>query len=148
MHTETVPDRTLHHEAAVAADSRALAEEPAEAPIQPAGRAPAEVQLEAASTTVTQTREAINLRVLLELRRRLKSAAEKELAALSPSFACAPARSRPAPSSSPRPQAASRKPRPRPLTPAPVSPPSSTSMPIWPSSSPPRRATPQASSSR
>ncbi len=80
MHTETVPDRTLHHEAALAADSQALAEEPAEAPIQPAAKMPADVQLEAASTTVTRTREAINLRVLLELRRRLKSAAEKELA--------------------------------------------------------------------
>lgn len=80
MHTETVPDRSLHDEAAVATDSRALAEEPAEAAIQPVGKAPAEVQLETASRTVTQTREAINLRVLLELRRRLKSTAEKELA--------------------------------------------------------------------
>ena len=80
MHTETVPDRSLHHEAAVATDSRAPAEEPAEAPIQPASRAPAEVQREAAPTTGTQTREAINLRVLLELRRRLKSTAERELA--------------------------------------------------------------------
>ena len=64
MHTETVPDRSLHHEAAVATDSRAPAEEPAEAPIHPAGKAPAEVQREAALTTGTQTREAINLRVL------------------------------------------------------------------------------------
>jgi hypothetical protein len=80
MHTETVPDQSLHHEAAVATDSRALAEQPAEAPIQPAGKAPAELHVEAASETVTHTREAINLRVLLELRRRLKSTAEKELA--------------------------------------------------------------------
>ena len=80
MHTETVPDRSLHHEAAVATDSRAPAEEPAEAPIRPASQAPAEVQREAAPTTGTQTREAINLRVLLELRRRLKSTAERELA--------------------------------------------------------------------
>jgi chromosome segregation ATPase len=80
MHTEAVPDGSPHHEAAVAADSGTLTEDPTEASIQPVSRAPAEVQLRAPATTVTQTREAINLRVLLELRRRLKSAAEKELA--------------------------------------------------------------------
>jgi chromosome segregation ATPase len=82
MHTEAITDHSAHREApteaAVEAPVEAPAEAPADAPAEPSpGGRPSP---EEAPVAASQTREAINLRLLLELRRRLKSAAEKELA--------------------------------------------------------------------